>query len=295
MNVLIYSLAVKTPYVEAMARVIAIFKAEGFTVFLLRSYHEKLEDNGFLDSSSYEILESPDDCTHTKINYIFTLGGDGTILGATAELAPHQIPILGLNLGRMGFLAHIELEQLKEAILMIKRGMYRIEERTMLHVDSNFPMFQSAPYGLNDFTLLKRDTSSMITIHTYINGDFLNSYWADGIILATPTGSTGYNLSCGGPIIFPDSQNFVLTPVAPHNLSVRPIVLSDESVLSFEVEGRGENFLSTLDSRYETITQEHQIAIRKSVHRTKIIMLQNSTFLRTMRDKLAWGADARNA
>jgi NAD+ kinase len=141
---------------------------------------------------------------------------------------------------------------------------------------------------------LKRDTSSMITIHAFINGAYLTTYWADGIIIATPTGSTGYSLSCGGPIIFPNSGNFVITPVAPHNLSVRPIVISDTSVISFEIEGRAENFLCTLDSRFETITKEHQLAVRKCDFTIKLVQLQNATFMDTIRDKLIWGQDSRN-
>ena len=154
--------------------------------------------------------------------------------------------------------------------------------------------FGEARFALNDFTLHKSDTSSMVTIHTYINGDFLNSYWADGIILSTPTGSTGYSLSCGGPIVFPNSGNFVITPVAPHNLSMRPIVISDKSVISFEIEGRADNFLATLDSRSEHVTAQHQLAVRKCDFSTRLVQLNNMSFLRTLHEKLAWGKDSRN-
>jgi NAD+ kinase len=155
-------------------------------------------------------------------------------------------------------------------------------------------VFGDIPFALNDCTLLKRDTSSMITIHTFINGAYLNSYWADGIIVATPTGSTGYSLSCGGPVIFPHSGNFVITPVAPHNLNVRPVVISDDSVVSFEVEGRTENFLCTLDSRFETITSAHQLALRKNDFNIRLVRLQDVGFLETLRNKLTWGIDSRN-
>jgi NAD+ kinase len=156
------------------------------------------------------------------------------------------------------------------------------------------PLFGDTRFALNDFTILKRDTSSMITIHTYINGSYLNTYWADGIIVATPTGSTGYSLSCGGPIIFPNSDNFVITPVATHNLNVRPVVISDDSIISFDVEGRAENFLCTLDSRFETITSAHQLAVRKNDFSIKLVQLHDYGFMDTMRDKLAWGQDSRN-
>jgi len=173
-------------------------------------------------------------------------------------------------------------------------GMYKIETRTLLQLDCNFPIFNNRTIALNDFTILKRDNSSMITIHTYVNGDFLNSYWADGIIVATPTGSTGYSLSCGGPIIFPQSGNLVITPVAPHNLNVRPVVIPDDSVLSFEVEGRSDNFLCTLDSRYEVINSNFQLGIRKCDFGIRLVQLLPVSFLKTIHDKLNWGIDQRN-
>jgi NAD+ kinase len=164
----------------------------------------------------------------------------------------------------------------------------------MLYLESSPGLFGDIPFALNDCTLLKRDTSSMITIHTFVNGDYLNTYWADGIIIATPTGSTGYSLSCGGPVIFPDSSNLVITPVAPHNLNLRPIVLSDESVISFEIEGRADNFICTLDSRFELINAHHQLAVRKNDFSVRLVLLQDMTFLHTIREKLAWGTDIRN-
>jgi len=197
-------------------------------------------------------------------------------------------------LGRLGFLASIEKEKIREAISLLKAGRYSLSERTLLHLESNHPLFGDIPFALNDCTLLKRDTSSMIVIHTFINGAYLNSYWADGLIISTPTGSTGYSLSCGGPIIFPNSGNFVITPVAPHNLNVRPIVISDSSVISFEVEGRAENFLCTLDARFETITSEFQLAVRKCDFDIKLIQLHGWSFMHTIREKLMWGTDTRN-
>ena len=199
----------------------------------------------------------------SEIDYVITLGGDGTILQATTLIRDLAIPILGVNLGRLGFLASIEERYIAESFDQIDSSRYHIDRRSMIYLESSPSIFGDMPFALNDFTLHKRDTSSMITIHTYINGDYLNSYWADGLIVATPTGSTGYSLSCGGPIIFPNSGNFIITPVAPHNLNVRPLVISDDAVISFEIEGRTENFLSTLDSRFETITSEHQLSVRK--------------------------------
>jgi len=234
------------------------------------------------------------DILNIKPACLLSLGGDGTILQAVTLVRDSKVPILGINMGRLGFLASIEKKLIPDAVYQLVTGSYEIEERSLLKLDSNENLFGEIPIALNDFTILKRDNSSMITIHTYINGDFLNSYWADGLIVASPTGSTGYSLSCGGPIIFPDSSSLVITPVAPHNLNVRPIVIPDHSVLSFEVEGRSENFLCTLDSRKEIIHSGHQLAIRKCEYNVRLIQLQPVSFLKTIHTKLNWGLDQRN-
>ena len=171
---------------------------------------------------------------------------------------------------------------------------YVIDKRTLIHLDANVPLFGDVPYGLNEFTLLKQDSSSMIKIHTYLNGEFLNTYWADGLIVATPTGSTGYSLSCNGPVVFPDSGSFVITPVAPHNLNIRPIVVPDDTIISFEVEGRTDAFLCTLDSRREIVTKEIQLAVRKENFGINLIRLNENNFLQTLRNKLSWGLDVSN-
>lgn len=229
-----------------------------------------------------------------KFDFVIALGGDGTILQAVTEVRDADVPIMGVNLGRLGFLATIGKTRIESAIQKLLSGAYTIEWRRLLWLESNPPLFGETPFALNDFTILKRDTSSMITIHTYLNGAYLNSYWADGLIVATPSGSTGYSLSCGGPVVFPNSGNFVITPVAPHNLSARPIVVSDKSIISFEVEGRAENFLCTLDSRFETISNDYQLAVRSCDFTAKLVLLQSDTYLKTLREKLAWGVDMRN-
>jgi NAD+ kinase len=169
-----------------------------------------------------------------------------------------------------------------------------VDRRALLHLDSNIGLFGEVPYALNDFTIHKKDTSNMVKIHTYLNGEFLNTYWADGLIVATPTGSTGYSLSCGGPVVFPDAGSFVITPVAPHNLNVRPIIVPDNHVISFEVEGRSDQFLCTLDSRMETIDNTVQLAIKKEDFKISLLRLDDSNFLHTLRNKLLWGIDTRN-
>ncbi len=270
-----------------------ILTEEGISAYVNKNYLESLKGN-INFKSDVGIFEGYLDFKTRNFDYIITLGGDGTILNAVAEVRDADVPILGINLGRLGFLASIEKEKIREAIGLLKSGRYSLSERTLLQLESNHPMFGDIPFALNDITLLKRDTSSMIVIHTFINGAYLNSYWADGLIVSTPTGSTGYSLSCGGPIIFPNSGNFVITPVAPHNLNVRPIVISDSSVISFEVEGRAENFLCTLDARFETITSEFQLAVRKCDFDIKLIQLHGWSFMHTIREKLMWGTDTRN-
>ncbi|MEE9372804.1 MAG: NAD kinase [Saprospiraceae bacterium] len=259
-------------------------------------YTPKLEKvfSKTLKISSSHVITSHAELNSADVEYVITLGGDGTILTATTLIRHLAIPILGINLGRLGFLASVEKRQIDKALSHFLSGNFRIEPRAMIYLESNYPLFEDESFALNDFTLHKRDTSSMITIKTYINGDQLNAYWSDGLIVATPTGSTAYSLSCGGPIIFPESGNFVITPVAPHNLNVRPIVISDTSIISFEIEGRSENFLCTLDSRFETITVKHQLAVRKCDFDTHLIQINDNTFLKTLRNKISWGEDNRN-
>ncbi len=293
MQVVVYAKQYKNkdlPYIQALFD--ALY-AEGINPYIYTPFLNAIRGNVTF-AGHYAAFDDHLDFRVHKIDFVITLGGDGTMLNAVTFIRDAGVPMLGINLGRMGFLADIEKHVIVEAVQKMARGQYSIEERTMLYLESTPPLFGEMPFALNDCTILKRDTSSMITIHCFLNGDYLNSYWADGIIIATPTGSTGYSLSCGGPIIFPNSNNFVITPVAPHNLNVRPIVISDHSILSFEIEGRADNFICTLDSRFEIIHAQHQIAVRKNDFSTKVVQLQDITFLSTIREKLAWGADVRN-
>ncbi len=293
MQVLVYGKQFKDKDLGYIQALFDALHAEGVTAYVHTPYLRVIED--LIDfPGPYAPFDDYRDFRVHRIDFVIVVGGDGTMLGAVSLIRDAGVPMLGINLGRMGFLASIEKIHILESIQKLRRGQYVIEERSMLYLESHPELFGDIPFALNDCTLLKRDTSSMITIHTFLNGDYLNSYWADGIIISTPTGSTGYSLSCGGPVIFPNSANFVLTPVAPHNLNVRPIVLSDESVISFEVEGRGENFICTLDSRFELINAHHQLAVRKNDFPVKLVQLQDITFLHTIRSKLGWGEDIRN-
>ena len=240
----------------------------------------------------YSTFSSSDDLDES-IDSIISLGGDGTLLDTVTLVRDKGIPVLGINYGRLGFLANIGKEELKSAISALVQRTYVLDKRTLIHLDANVPVFDT-PYALNEFTLQKKDSCSMIKIHTYLNGEFLNTYWADGLIVATPTGSTGYSLSCNGPIVFPESGSLVITPVAPHNLNIRPIVVPDNNIISFEVEGRTDSFICTLDSRRIVVPKESQLAVRKEAFMINLIRLNENNFLQTLRSKLSWGLDKRN-
>jgi len=278
------------PYVQVLFD--ALHKG-GINAYIYAPYREQLKGK-IKFKRDVATIEGYLDFKAHAFDFVISLGGDGTILDAITVVRDSNVPIMGINMGRLGFLASIGKTRIESAIDALIHGQYSIEWRRLLYLESNIPIFGDTRFALNDCTLLKRDTSSMITIHAFLNGSYLNSYWSDGLIVATPTGSTGYSLSCGGPIVFPNSGNFVITPVAPHNLNVRPIVISDTSILSFEVEGRAENFLCTLDSRFETINSDYQLAVRSCDFTASLVQLHDVSFLNTLREKLNWGVDARN-
>lgn len=228
------------------------------------------------------------------LQLFLSLGGDGTLLESVTHIARNEVPILGINTGRLGFLATISREETQNALDMVLERKYTIEKRSMLKLGSNQNLFEGFNFALNDFTVVKKDTSSMITVHTYIDGEFLNSYWSDGIIVATPTGSTGYSLSCGGPVVFPHSGNFVITPISPHNLTVRPFVVSDRSEITFQVEGRSKKFLVSLDSRMAIVDESIRLVITKAEQTVHLVQLPDHHYFSTLRQKLNWGLDIRN-
>ncbi|HWB62110.1 MAG TPA: NAD kinase [Chitinophagales bacterium] len=243
-------------------------------------------------AGSFDTFENFNDIKG-QTEVVLSIGGDGTILDSVVMVKESEIPIFGINFGRLGFLASLGKDQLHDAIDAVERGQYFIDKRSLLAVECNKPLFEDS-FALNDMTIQRRDQSSMITVTAYLNGELLNTYWADGLIVSTPTGSTGYSLSCGGPIIYPTSGNFVITPVAPHNLGVRPMVVSDDAVLSFEISGRGDSFLCTMDARFKSIDSSYQLAIKKASFGANIVRLNDQSFLSALKSKLNWGTDQRN-
>ncbi len=228
------------------------------------------------------------------VDVVLSIGGDGTLLDTVTYVGKQQIPILGINTGRLGFLATIPYDSIPVALDALYQGHYTLDDRALIRVDSDQEVFNGINFGLNEFSVLKRDTSAMIVVHTYIDGEYLNSYWADGLVVATPTGSTGYSLSCGGPLVLPQTNNFVIAPVCPHNLNVRPMIVSDKSVISFEVEGRSSSYLATLDSRSTAVDMNVQLAVRRENFAARLIKLHHVNFLSTLRSKLNWGLEKRH-
>ncbi len=229
-----------------------------------------------------------------RTDVLISLGGDGTLLDTVVLVRDSQIPVIGINFGRLGFLASINKDEIDTAIQALIKGEYSLDKRSILNLESQNNLFKNENFALNDITIHKRDASAMMIIHAYMNGEFVNSYWADGLIIATPTGSTAYSLSCGGPIILPNAQNFVITPIAPHNLNVRPIIVPDDVSLAFEIEARSTKFLLSCDSRTETVDRSVKIAINKANFNVNLIRLNNESYLTTLRNKLLWGIDTRN-
>lgn len=277
--------------------------AEGLKVLLSEFSHYNIEPVIYQDffNQFYSTIDIPNkyssfNCSNDleEIDFMISLGGDGTLLDAITFVGDKEIPILGINYGRLGFLASIGKDEIHTALKALVKHTFVLDKRSLVHLDANMPLFDGLCYALNEFTIHKKDTSPMIKIHTYLNGEFLNTYWADGLIVATPTGSTGYSLSCNGPIVFPDSASLVITPVSPHNLNIRPLVIPDDSIISFEIEGRTDGFLCTLDSRREIASKDVLLAIRKEVFSVNLVRLNENNFLQTLRNKLSWGLDKRN-
>lgn len=242
--------------------------------------------------SHFSTFEELDD----TYDLFFSIGGDGTILKTIYYVRHHNIPIVGINTGRLGFLATIQKEEIKESITSILNGDYALSSRSVLQIETDEVSrdLDDFNYALNEIAISRRNTTSMITVETWLNGEYLNAYWADGLIIATPTGSTGYSLSCGGPVIAPDTKNLVLTPIAPHNLNARPLIIGDDTKIKLQVTTREDSFLVSMDSRIATLQKNSVLTVQKAPFEIQMVELHKASFLKTIRKKLLWGEDKRN-
>ena len=270
-------------------RLLSILKQYNAVVYINREFYHFLVDEQKMDIQAAGVFEGND----FEADMVLSMGGDGTFLKAASYVGNKNIPILGINTGRLGFLADVSPEEMEDTFKDIYNHNYKVEDRSVLQVISNGQPLKGYPCGLNEIAVHKRDSSSKITIHTSINGAYLTTYQADGLVIATPTGSTAYSLSIGGPVIVPHSNTIAITPVAPHSLNVRPIVINDDWEITLDVESRSHNFLVAIDGRSETCREGTRLSIRKADYNIKVVKRPNHVFFHTLRDKMMWGADGR--
>lgn len=280
---------------EPIIRDIFVFFNDNHVEMVIEEAFLKLLYEKQIVKKEYKTFQS-----HTELDASFdimiSIGGDGTILRAATLVRDSGIPILGINAGRLGFLAMVQKDEIAEFLQLIIEKKYTISERNLISLTGtpNIPEISDINFAMNEISVSRKDTTSMITIETYLNDEFLNSYWADGLIISTPTGSTGYSLSCGGPILTPNVSSLVITPIAPHNLNARPLVIPDDTVIRLKITGREEHYLVSLDSRIASVKNESVLTIRKTPFKIKMVEIHEETFLKTLRNKLLWGEDKRN-
>ena len=289
MKIALYSRNVTPKTAEVISELLDIFNAEGVQPLL----HANLKKEVTTQDST--LFSTSQELKAMSADYIISIGGDGSLLDTVNFIKELPVPVFGINTGRLGFLAGVGREQIADSIADLIKGHFDLEPRALLSLSiDGESVFGSNNLALNDCVIYKNDSSSMIVIRAFLNGEYLNSYWSDGIIISTPTGSTGYSLSCGGPILFPNSSSLAITPIAPHNLNVRPIIISDENVISLEVETRSSSFMVSLDSRTAVVDSPAQMAIKKSDNKINIVRFKSENYLETLRNKLLWGMDSRN-
>lgn len=287
----LYGKEVEPEHLEQIRCIISVLKKNEINVFVHESMYLSLER---FDLAGDAVPYKDESNAASNVQLIISIGGDGTFLNAAKFAVSASVPIIGLNTGRLGFLARISKNELESVLQNLLSGNYRLEKRALIELNSEPQLFGNQNFALNEFTVHKNDSSSMITVKTKLNGEFLNSYWADGLIISTPTGSTAYSMSCGGPIVMPGSNNFIITPVAPHNLNVRPLVIPDDSEIELTVEGRGKNCIVSLDSQLKTHDLQTVFKLRRHKKNLKFINLPGHSHLKTLRNKLNWGLDQRN-
>lgn len=277
------------PYIQQLIRKL---EEVNCSILVYGPYFEKLESN-ITFNEPFQLFNTHEELVD-NVDYLLSIGGDGTFLDTVRLIRNSGVPVLGINMGRLGFLSSISKDEISAAVSALVNKDFKLVPRILVKLITKEGLFGDLNYGLNEVSIRRRDSSSLMVLHVYVDGEMLNSYWADGLIIATPTGSTAYSLSCGGPILTPGSKNFVITPIATHNLTVRPFVIPDDSKIRIELEGRNEQFLVSLDSRTESIDKPLVLNIEKETFNINLIQMSNKNFFSTIRDKLKWGLDIRN-
>ena len=277
--------------IEAVNTLVKKLTSEGVEIIFYDAFYKSI-------SKKIKISSPQTFSSHNEINkradLLFSIGGDGTLLETVCYIRDSGIPVMGINTGRLGFIPAVSVDEIEKVVDAVLKKTYSLDKRFLLELKMKGNYFSDCRYALNDITVQKTDSSSMVTIHASINSNFLNSYWADGLIVSTPTGSTAYSMSCGGPIVMPNSDNFILTPIAPHNLSMRPVVISSNDTVKLEIESRNPNYLISLDSKSESVPSSIALEIKKADFAISLAKLQGHDFLSTLRNKLSWGIDKRN-
>ncbi len=293
MKIAVFGTSVADDFVPVLQEFFGFLRSSNLRVQMYKPFYTHLTEEVKTEVYYTSFFHSYSDFDSDN-EYIFSVGGDGTFLQSVLHIRNFEIPVVGVNSGRLGFLADISEDQVNDALKNIFSKKYKVVERSMLEIGFSNRKNIDFNYALNEMTVLKTDNSSMLNVAAYVDGEFLNNYWADGLIIATPTGSTAYSLSVGGPVLTPGSESFVITPLAPHNLTVRPIVVPDNSEIELKVEGRGVNFLTSLDSRSFAMEFSTSIKVRKAAFKLKTLQLPEQPFFYTLRNKLMWGMDRRN-
>lgn len=292
MNVAIYGKKINKQVLPSYQQIISLINDFGWNLVVEKELKQQLVQKLGLSTQTAEFSSHKD--FHKGIDLTISIGGDGTFLKSVAFIRDSGVPILGINTGRLGFLSNISKDQISNTLEQVKEKKYDFQKRSLLRVHTAENLFGDDNFALNEVTFHKKDTASMITVHASLDNKYLNSYWADGLIVATPTGSTAYNLSCGGPIITPGCQVHILTPIAPHNLNVRPMVVPDHLPIKLSIEGRDRKYLISLDGNSKNIRQGEEVLITKAEFMINVIKFEDNNFLDTIRNKMMWGIDKRN-
>jgi len=292
MRIAVFGRNINSVFYDSLKRLFTILHLHGVEVTVYRPFLEYMrreinfDPKTITDFSNHKELKN--------VDFFFSIGGDGAFLEAISLVRDSGIPMVGINSGRLGFLADVAQQDLESALDRFFDEKYFLQPRSLIRLENDLGLFSDFPYALNEFTVHKQDTSQMITVHVEVGGDYLNSYWADGLIVSTPTGSTAYSLSVGGPIITPTAANFIIAPIAPHNLAIRPVVISDSEEVKLMVEGRGERYMASLDSRSDAFGSDIEMRLCKADFSINVLQFDNQSFYSTLRNKLMWGIDKRN-